>query len=692
MQDTKLLRNVALLGQSGTGKTSLAEALLFTAGKLSRLGRVDDGSSAMDSEPEETRRHITISAAFHNCDWKRHTIVLTDTPGEDNFFTEAAIAIHMADAAILVLDAPSGVKYQTEKLAAAMRRQALPAMVVVNKMDKERANFPGVTEALKAVPGLKPAVIQLPIGAEAAFSGVVDLVAAKAYVFDKGGTGKVQPAPIPEDMADEVRAAREVLMEAVAETDDELIEKFLEEGELNDEDLAKGLTAGVRRGQITPVLVAAATANLGSELILSAVLDLLPPPDERSARAGTDPKTGSAVERLPAADAPFSAVVMKTMSDPYAGKLSIFRVLSGTITSDSTVTNTSKGASERLGQLLVLEGKSQRPVAEAGPGMVVAVTKLKETATGDTLAADATPVLYPPLTPAPAVMSFAVSPAKKGDEEKVFSAIGKVLEEDITLRLSREVQTKEILISGVGQLHLEVVVEKIRRKYGVEMALHPPKVPYKETIKGSTRIQGRYKKQSGGRGQYGDTWLEIEPLPRGGGFQFEDKIVGGVVPRQYIPAVEKGIVEAMSEGALAGYPIVDVKVALVDGSYHTVDSSEMAFKIAASMGFKKGILQSSPVLLEPIMNMTITVPKDCVGDVIGDLNSRRGKVMGMDSGPDGELVTAQVPMAEVLTYSPDLTSITGGRGSFVLDFSHYEEVPSHLTEKIVAAASEAKGS
>jgi len=690
MQETKVLRNVVLLGQGGTGKTSLAEALLYTAGKTSRLGKVDDGSSVMDFEPEEINKKSTINSAFHHCEWKKHPLFLTDTPGDDNFFTEVIIATRVGDAVILVFDAQSGIKYQTEKIASLITERRLPGIIFINKLDKERADFNTTLAAIKKSIPLKPAVIQLPIGSEQNFRGVVDIIQGKAYYFEGGASGKVKVDSIPADLADEVQMARNELMETVAETSDSLIERFLEEGELTAEELQEGLKHGTKIGAICPVCLGGATGNFGTELLLNTIVDLLPSPLERPAEIGTNPKTKEPVERRPVPEDPFSALVCKTTTDPYAGKLTIFKVFSGTITADSSFYNATKEISERFGQLFVLEGKSQKPVPDAGPGMVVAVAKLKETGTCDTLCTEAAPVVLPGVTPAPPVMSYAVTPTKKGDEEKVFSAIAKVLEEDITLRLSREPQTREIILSGVGQVHLDVILEKIKRKYGVEMECRPPKVPYKETIRGKTRIQGKYKKQSGGRGQFGDTWLEIEPLPRSSGFEFVDKIVGGSVPRQYIPAVEKGIVDAMDEGAVAGYPIVDVMVALVDGSYHAVDSSEMAFKIAASMGFKKGILQANPVLLEPIMNISVSMPKDCVGDVIGDLNSRRGKVLGMDSAENRERIDAQVPMSEILRYAPDLTSITGGRGTFTVSFSHYEELPAQLAEKVIATAKAAK--
>lgn len=682
MQDVKMVRNVVLLGHGQCGKTSLAEAMLFTAGKTSRLGKVDDGSSVMDFEPEEIKRNITINTSFHQYAWNKHQVFIHDTPGDDNFVTEAKFAAQVADSVVFTVGAAVGIKSQTERFTSYVKARNLPTILFINKMDRERANFEKVVEDIKNILPLNPAITCLPIGAENNFKGVVDVIRQKAYTFD-GNTGKVKAGEIPADMADDVLLYRELLMEQAAETDDELIEKFLEEGELTEEDLLAGLKAGVKAGDICPVCVGASGGNLGTELLLNMINEFLPAPCDREPWTGADPKTGDPVERKPLPDEPFSAQVFKTMADPFAGRLTIFKVISGTLSGDSFY-NSSKEVSERFGQLFIMEGKSQKPVDSVGPGMVAAVAKLKETGTGDTLCVENAPIVYDALIPEEPVISYAVT-GKKGDEEKMFASITKMLDEDPTLKLSRENQTNEILISGVGQIHLEVVGETIKRKFGVEMSLHVPKVPYKETLKGKARVQGKHKKQSGGRGQFADTWIEMEPLPRGGGFEFENKIVGGAIPKQYIPAVEKGIVEAMVNGVLAGFPTVDVKVALVDGSFHAVDSSEMAFKIAGSLAFKKAVAEAKPVLLEPIMNITVRVPEDCVGDIMGDLNSRRGKVMGMDSEARLEVINAQVPTAEVLRYALDLTAMTGGRGNFSISFSHYEEVPAQLTEKIVEA-------
>lgn len=681
MQDVQQIRNVAVLGHGNSGKSSLAEALLFTAGSLKRLGKVDDGTSSMDFEPEEIKRKISIGAAFNHLNWKKNDVYLIDTPGDDNFFNETRFAAQVADSAVLTVGAVLGVRPQTEKFVDLVKEHNLPCLICVTKMDRERADFQKTVDSIRESTSLNAVVLYLPIGAEDTFRGVVDIVAGKALLFAEGG--KVSVAEIPADLADQARALRENLMEYVAETQDELLEKFLEEGELTDEELTTGLAAAVRSGQIAPVCACASLTNLGSAVILDAIVGLLPSPDQRPARVGTNPKTGDMVERPGTADAPFSALVFKTMADPFAGRLTIFRVFSGTLKGDAFY-NATKETAERFGQLFIMAGKEQKPVDEAVPGMVVAVAKLKETTTGDTLCVENNPVVYEAVQPLPTVIAYAVS-AKKGDEEKLFSSITRLLDEDLTLKLTREQQTMESLISGVGQVHLEVIGEKIKRKFGVEMELRPPRVPYRETLKGKVTVQGRHKKQSGGRGQFGDCTIEMEPLPRGEHFQFVDKIVGGVIPQQYRPAVEKGILEAMDRGVIAGYPFVDLKVSLIDGSYHTVDSSEMAFKVAGSLAFKKGVVQANPVLLEPIMEVEVRVPKDFVGDVMGDLNSRRGRVLGMDSTARYEVINANVPMAEVLLYALDLTSMTGGRGTFLTRFSHYEEVPAMIAEKIIAA-------
>jgi elongation factor G len=682
MQDTNMVRNIAIIGHGNCGKTSLAEAMLYTAGKINRLGKVDDGTSCMDYEEEEIKRKISISSSFHNYLWKKHEVYLIDTPGDDNFINETLFASQICDAAVFTVGAVIGVKGQTIKFADFVAERSLPCIIYINKMDRERADFEKTLEEIKTSLPFTPVVVHVPIGSEDAFKGLVDLVSGKAYLFDENNKGTLKEIEIPAELQEDVAIYRESLMENVAETDDELIEKFLEEGELSVEELRAGLKSGVAAGAIAPVCVGSALLNKGTEALLDAINEFLPSPSERPVVVGKDPKTGENIDRKPRADEKFSAIVFKTMADPYAGRLTIFRVYSGMLAGD-TFYNSKKQTNERFGQLYVLEGKEQRAVESVGPGMIVAVAKLKETTTGDTLCETNAHIVFEPLHSFEPVISYAVS-AKKGEEEKLFSSITKILDEDLTLRVTREQQTGEVLLSGVGQVHLEVVGSRIRRKFGVEMGLSLPKIPYLETIKGKARVQGKHKKQSGGRGQFGDCWIEMEPQPSGAGYEFVDKIVGGVIPQQYRPAVDKGIQEAMEKGVLAGYPVVDVKISLVDGSFHNVDSSEMAFKIAGSLAFKKAAQEAGLVLLEPIMNLSIRVGKEHVGDIMGDLNSRRGKVMGMDSDEKNEIINAQVPMAEIQVYATDLTSMTGGRGSFTVSFSHYEVVPAHIADKIVA--------
>ena len=685
---TAMIRNLALIGHGGCGKTSLAEALLFGAGATSRLGRVDDGSSVLDYEPEEIKRKITISSAFHHYQWKKHTVYLADTPGDDNFLADTRAVLHVMDGAVVVIDAVDGVKVGTEKVWQTANQYGLPRLIFVNKMDRERADFSPVLKGVKDILEAQAVAVQIPIGREAGFKGVVDLVGLKAYVAQTPG-GKLEPSPIPKELEDEVAQLRGDLLNFAAESDDALIEKFLEEGELTPEEIYRCLRIGTLKGSIVPVLCGAAASNLGPALLLDAITHYLPAPEDRGQVKGQDP-AGKEVVLDPDPDGPLAAQVFKTVADPYAGCLSIFRIFSGTMMSDSTVLNVNRGVSERYGQLFLLEGKSQKAVASVGVGAIAAVAKLKETVTGDTLATEARPLTMPASKPSRPMVTFAAESKSRGEEDKVFSSILKLIEEDPSLALTRNAETKEILLSGVGAVHIEATAEKLKRKFGVEVILRPPKVPYRETIKGTAKVQGKYKRQSGGRGQYGDTWLELEPLPRGAGFEFVDKIVGGVIPKQYIPSVEKGIVEAMAEGILAGFPVVDFRVKLYDGSFHEVDSSDMAFKIAGSMGFKKGVQAAHPTLLEPIMKMTVTVPEENMGDIIGDLNGRRGRVLGVEAQGKLQVITAHVPMAEVLLYAQDLISKTGGRGTYEMEFAHYEEVPPHLAEKIITEARAAK--
>ncbi len=687
--DVKLIRNLGIVGQGGAGKTSLAEALLFVGGGTNRLGRVDDGSSNFDFEPEEVRRQITLTSALHHLAWKKHEITLIDTPGYANFLADGLNCMRGFTGLAFVLAPAAGeLKVEAEKVWAQANKLQLPRLAFVSKMDRERADFEAAVDDFTKVLGARPAVLQLPIGAAESFRGTIDLLRMKALVA--AADGSVKEEEIPPELEAEASAAREKLIETAAEANDDLVERYLEEGTLTDDELLSALREGTRTGKFVPVLCGSGSSLAGATALLDAAIELLPSPVEAAPMEGTDPKIHEPLNRPRDPSAPFSGFVLKTIVDPFAGRLSVFQVVSGTLHSDGNVLNTTKDSREHIGHLLRVEGKKQQQIAQAIAGEIVAVAKLKDTASGDTLADEKAPIVYPPLPEYSSAISFALEPKSKGDEEKASQALQRMMEEDLTLKVHRDPQTNELILSGVGQLHVEVTVEKLKRKYGVEVELKTPKVPYKETIKGRAKAQGRLKKQTGGRGQFGDAWLEVEPLPRGEGFEFANQIVGGVVPRQYIPAVEKGIREAMTEGFLAGYPMVDVKAILYDGSYHEVDSSEMAFKIAASLGFKAAVSQAKPILLEPVMQMEVIVPDDCMGDVIGDLNSRRGKVLGVDPRPNGQLIRAMVPMAEVLKYAPDLRSMTGGRGSFSIEFGRYEELPAHLTEKVVKETEAAK--
>jgi len=688
--DSNSLRNVAIVGHGSTGKTSLCESLLYVSGKTDRLGRVDDGTSSMDFEPEEQKRRISISAALNFLEWEKHKINIIDTPGDANFAMDTRGGLRVVDAALVVIDAVGGVEFQTEKVWESADEFGLTRMVFINKMDRERANFANTIESVKSTLGRKATPIYLPLGAEDSFRGLIDLVNIKALVFDDP-RGKFKSEDVPAGMMEEIRKARESMVEDIAECDDALMDKYLESGELTVEELYAGLRKGVLSGSLVPATCGSAAKNIGMIPLMDMIVRYLPSPVDRGAVTGKVPGTDKEVKRMPVEKEPFSGFVFKTISDPYAGRLTLFRVYSGTLSPDSNFYNASRKVSERFGNIFFLEGKNQRTAESIlVPGDIAAMAKLKETVTGDTICDEKNPIAYDKVPVIPTIISFAVQPKSRGDEEKITASLNRLIEEDPTLTVHRDEQTREIILSGMGQVHIEATIEKLKRKFGVEVNLSTPKVPYKETIKGKTQVQGKYKKQSGGRGQYGDTWLDIEPLPRGSGFQFEDRIVGGVVPRQYIPAVEKGIVEAMAEGVLAGYPVVDLKVGLFDGTFHTVDSSEMAFKIAASMGFKKGVLACQPTLLEPIVNIEIEIPEEYLGDVIGDLNSRRGRVMGMDTKGHHQIIKGQVPLADILRYAPDLRSITSGRGSFTYTFSHYEEVPAPIAEKIVAQSKKNK--
>ena len=688
--DTAKLRNLGIVAHGGAGKTSLAEAILFDTGMIDRLGRVDDGTSTMDFEPEEIKRKISITSSLDHCEWNGHSIHIVDTPGYGNFIADTRACMRALDCAVIILSAISGVKAQTEEIWQWANEFEIPRIAFVNKMDRERASFLRAIDDMEKSLGARGVAIQIPLGAEENFEGVVDLVRMKAYRYAKDLSGKYTEEEVPAEYRAEAERLREQMVETVAEAYDALTEKFLETGELTEEEIIDGLRVGTMRNTFTAVLCGSAVMNIGVPQLLDAICGYLPSPLDRTKAVGTNPKTDAVVERGPSETEPFSALVFKTTSDPYTGKITIMRVYSGVLNSDSTICNSTKDTEERIGQIYELEGKKQKPIKQAVAGDIVAVSKLKETVTGDTLCDGNNPVIYEPAKQLSPVISYAIEPKTKNDEDKIHNALHKMIEEEPTLESHRDTQTKELIISGMGQVHLEVIVEKMKRKFGVDVLLKTPKVPYLETIRGSAKVQGKYKKQSGGRGQYGDCWIEMGPQPRGDGYLFEDKIVGGVIPRQYIPAVDKGIQEASVEGFLAGYPVVDFKVALYDGSFHTVDSSEMAFKVAGSLAFKKAMELCKPVLLEPIVNMKITVPDENMGDVIGDLNSRRGKVVGVEPKANSQIIRAVVPMSEVLAYSNDLKSMTSDRGLFSMEFSHYEEVPSHMAQKVISEAAAKK--
>ncbi|NLY53978.1 MAG: elongation factor G [Firmicutes bacterium] len=677
------LRNVSLVAHGGVGKTSLTEALLYTSKAIDRLGNVMEGNTVSDYDPEEVNRSVSISASLAPVEWKGHKINLIDTPGYFDFVGEVRGALRVSDAAVVMVCAVSGVEVGTEKVWNYCNEREIPRAFFINKMDRENANFDRTLEQLRQSFGLSVAPVTLPIGAEANFSGIVDLVTMKAYNFTDNGR-KLEEREIPAELNAKVEEYRTALIEVVAETDDELLMKYLEGEPLTDEEITNGVRESVASGQLVPVFCGSAVKNIGSQMLLDMIVSSFPSPAQAGSVTGVNPKTDEEVTRNIAVDEPFSALVFKTMADPYVGKLSLFKVYSGVLKSDSQVYNVNKDVTERIGQLFVIRGKNQEPVPQIAAGDIGAVAKLNETTTADTLAEKDKPIRYAPISFPDPVMSLAVEAAAKGDEDRIGTGLARLVEEDPTLRVRRDAETNQLLISGMGDLHLDVITSKLSKKYGANVDLVTPKVPYRETIRGNTRVEGRHKKQSGGKGQYGHVWLEMGPSEPGAGLVFEDKIFGGAVPRQYIPAVEKGVRETMDEGVLAGYPVVDVRVALVDGSYHTVDSSEMAFKIAASMAFKKGFMECRPVLLEPIMNVEVTVPEQYMGDIIGDLNKKRGRVLGMEPQGNFQVVRAMVPLAEMFRYATDLRSITQGRASFTMSMAAYEEVPAHIAEAIIA--------
>jgi elongation factor G len=680
------IRNVALIGHGDTGKTQLIAALLYTAGMVNRLGKVDEGTSVTDYDEEEIQRKFSISAALAHTEWGKTKINFIDTPGYNIFMHEAEGALVAADSALQLVHGVAGIEVQTEKTWAFCEKYELPRALVINQMDRDRASFERTLTALRAAFGRTVIPVQLPIGEEKDFRGVIDLVQMKAYLYDASGSGKAQVAAIPDELKDAATKAHEALVEMVAEGNDKLMEEFFEKGTIPPEDLVPGLRQAVAERRLFPVVVSAGLLNIGSENLLNFITDYLPSPLQRREVKGLSQEGGEPAKRRIADDQPTSAFVFKTVADPFAGRVSYFKVMSGVIKNEANLTNFTRGSSERLSHIAVVQGKTQTPVAELHAGDIGAVAKLKDTLTGDTLGDKPSPILYPGVKLADPAISFAIEPKSRGDEDKLSTAIHRMLEEDLLLRFSRDAQTKEFLLSGAGQQHVEVAVSKLKRRFNLEVTLKAPKVPYRETIRAKAEAQGKHKKQTGGHGQYGDCWIRMEPLPRGGGFEFVNDIFGGAIPRNFIPAVEKGIVDAASKGFMAGYPVVDFRVVLYDGSYHDVDSSEIAFKLAGSKGFKKCMEQAKPCLLEPVMNVEITVPEGNSGDIMGNLNSRRGRIQGMEPRGGSTVVKAQVPLAEMLTYASDLTSMTQGRGTYSMEFSHYDIVPQGIADKIVTAA------
>jgi elongation factor G len=677
----KRIRNVALVGHRGSGKTSLNEALLFQAGAINRLGSVADGTTVSDSAPDEKAREMSIGASLASFQWDDRKINLIDTPGEPSFVADALAALRVCEGAVFVVNAVMGTEVGTLRLWERADELGLARLIFVNMLDRERADFFRTLESLKTSFGSHAVATEIPIGSEHEVRGVIDLVDMKAYEFSGDGKDNCTEVPIPEELQAQAEEYREKLLDEVAENSDELMERYLEGEEISHDETVTALKTGVTAGRLFPVTCGVATHNLAVNRLLDAMVEDLPSPAKKG------PVEAGATTLEPREDADAVAFVFKTLADPYAGRINLFRVYQGVVKADSHLLNLRADAKERMGQLLMPQGKETGHTDEFGPGDIGAVAKLKETHAGDVLASGPMDVsLSLPSFPAP-VMAFAIEPKAKGDEEKVGQALRRLQEEDPTIDFHRDSQTGEQIVAGLSQIHVEVIVERMKERYSAEVNLKPPRVPYRETIKGKAQSHGRYKKQTGGRGQFGDCHIRIEPLPDGDGFEFVNQIKGGVIPTGFIPAVEKGIVEAMQDGVVAGFPMKGVRVELYDGSYHSVDSSEMAFKIAGSMAFKDAASNAGAVLLEPIMTVTLSVPEDSVGDVIGDLNSRRGRPLGME--PKGSMteVKAEVPMHEMLTYAPDLRAITGGQGDYTMELARYEEVPAHLAQKVISDAS-----
>jgi elongation factor G len=687
------IRNVAIVGHGHAGKTSLVSAMLYTAGASPRLGRVDDGSAPTDFEEEEIARQMSISVAAACVEWGKTKINILDTPGFSMFVHEAKMVLPVVDAAIVVVDGVAGVEVVTQRVWNYCEEYKTPRLIVVNRMDRDRANAGRVLESLRNAFGRDVIPIELPIGSEKNLSGVVDLVRMKAYTYELGGNGKGKETEIPANMKAQVQEAHEQLVELIAEGDDKLMEEFFEKGTIPEEDLIPALHNAIREDKLFPVLFSSGLGNLGADRVMDFIVDYTPAPSEHEWVQGESVASGNgdAPKRRETDSEPVSLYVFKTLSDAFSGRISYFKVFSGVLRNDATLQNFSRGSQEKLAHISSMQGKTAIPVPELHAGDIGAVAKLKDTLTGDTLGDKSAPIQYPRVKlPEPAI-TFAIEPKSRADEDKLGPGIHKLMEEDAMLRFFRDAQTKEFLIAGTGQQHIEVVVAKLRKRYHTEVILKAPKVPYRETIRGKADVQGRHKKQTGGHGQYGDCKIKVEPLPRGGQFEFVNDIFGGAIPKNYIPAIEKGIKDAAGRGYLAGFPVVDFRVILYDGSYHDVDSNDMSFQMAGRIAFKKAMEQAKPTILEPVMSVEITVPDDFAGSIMGDLNSRRGRIQGMDNKGGNTIVKAEVPMAEMLTYGADLTSMTQGRGSFNMEMHHYDMVPGQLQEKIIDKAKGARG-
>ena len=686
--ETNDIRNVALLGHGHSGKTSVAAGALFASGATARLTRVDEGNTITDFDEEEIARKLTILTAVAAVEWNKKKINLIDTPGFNTFLIDTQASLAAADAALVLVDGVAGVEVQTEKVWGYGDEFKLARALVINKLDRERSSFDRTLENIQQAFGRTAVPIQLPIGSERDFKGVVDLVRMKAYTYTPDGDGKGKESEIPANMAEDAKKAHEALVEMVAEGNDKLLEEFFEMGTLPAEDIVLGLREAVKQTRIFPVLCASGLHNIATDLLLNFILEDFPGPADGDPWRAT--LNGKDVERAVKDSEPVSAFVFKTVADPFAGRVSYFKVVSGVVKNDANLVNSRTGVAERLAHIGALFGKTIQPVPELHAGDIGGVAKLKETLTGDTLADKSSLIAYPAVhLPEPSI-AYAISAKTRNDEDRMGHAVHKILEEDQALRFYRDPQTKEFLLAGTGQQHVEVIVSRLKKRYGVDVELHSPKIPYRETIRGKADVQGRHKKQTGGHGQFGDCWIRVEPLPRGAKFSFENEVFGGAIPRNFIPAIEKGIIEASEKGYLAGFPMVDFRVVVYDGSYHDVDSSEMSFKLAARKAFRAAMEQAKPALLEPIMNAEVHAPVEYAGDLMGDMNSRRGRIAGMDTKGGTQIIKAQVPMSEMLSYQNDLTSMTQGRATFHMEFSHYDYVPQLQAEKVIAAAKAAR--